>query len=122
MARDRRHHPRFPTSLPLRCTAHARSNGETLDHLVGRATDIGGGGLQMELPTNLKPAMPVTLDLATRYGTMSIRGEVVWMADAKAGPSRGVVIRHGLRFLEPGQVAMLPDFWRLLGEEHFREQ
>jgi uncharacterized protein (TIGR02266 family) len=89
-----RRHPRTRLYLPARCTALlARERAITLE---GKTDTVGRGGLRLLLPTLLKPPTPITVSLA---GEGPLRGRVVW-----AGPTRrtdlGIVVPHGLRFVE----------------------
>lgn len=89
-----RRHPRTRLYLPARCTALlARDRAFTLE---GKTDTVGRGGLRLLLPTLLTPPTPITVSLA---GEGPLRGRVVW-----AGPTRrtdlGIVVPHGLRFVE----------------------
>lgn len=89
-----RRHPRTQLYLPSRCTALlSRDRAITLE---GKTDTVGRGGLRLLLPTLLKPPTPVTVSMA---GEGSLRARVVW-----AGPTRrtnlGIVVPHGLRFVE----------------------
>lgn len=105
-----RRHPRTQMYLPSRCTA-LLSRDRTVP-LDGKVDTVGCGGLRLLLPTLLKPPTPVTVSLA---GEHSLRTRVVW-----AGPTRrtdlGIVVPHGLRFLEDITEFTFADLLRSLGE------
>ncbi len=89
-----RRHPRTHLYLPSRCTALLpRDRTVTLE---GKTDTVGRGGLRLLLPTLLKSPTPATVSLA---GEGALKARVVW-----AGPTRrtdlGIVVPHGLRFIE----------------------
>lgn len=89
-----RRHPRTRLYLPVRCAALLpRDRAITLE---GKTDTVGRGGLRLLLHTLLKPPTPVTVSLD---GEGDLRARVVW-----AGPTRptdlGIVVPHGLRFVE----------------------
>jgi len=80
--------------LPSRCIALLpRDRTVTLE---GKTDTVGRGGLRLLLPTLLNPPIPITVSLV---GEGALRARVVW-----AGPTHrtdlGIVVPHGLRFLE----------------------
>ena len=89
-----RRHPRTRLYLPACCAALLSRDREIT--LQGKSDSVGRGGLQLLLHTLLKPPTPVTVSLA---GVDPLRARVVW-----AGPTRrtdlGIVVPHGLRFVE----------------------
>lgn len=105
-----RRHPRTQMYLPSRCTA-LLSRDRTVP-LEGKVDTVGRGGLRLLLPTLLKPPTPVTVSLA---GEDSLRARVVW-----AGPTRrtdlGIVVPHGLRFIEDISEFTFADLLKALRE------
>lgn len=105
-----RRHPRTQLYLPGRCTALlSRERTVPLD---GKVDTVGRGGLRLLLATLLKPPTPVTVSLA---GEDSLRARVVW-----AGPTRrtdlGIVVPHGLRFIEDLSEFTFADLLKALRE------
>jgi Tfp pilus assembly protein PilZ len=89
-----RRHPRTQIYLPSRCTA-LLSRDRTI-RLEGKADTVGRGGLRLLMPTLLTPPTQITVSIA---GEEPLGAHVVW-----SGPTRrtdlGIVVPHGLRFLE----------------------
>jgi uncharacterized protein (TIGR02266 family) len=89
-----RRYPRTQIYLPSRCTA-LLSRDRTIT-LEGKADTVGQGGLRLLVPTLLAPPMQITISIADED---RIAAHVVW-----SGPTRrtdlGIVVPHGLRFLE----------------------
>ena len=89
-----RRHPRTQIYLPSHCTA-LLSRDRTIT-LEGKADTVGQGGLRLLIPTLLAPPMQITISIA---GEDPLGAHVVW-----SGPTRrtdlGIVVPHGLRFLE----------------------
>ncbi|HEU5394160.1 MAG TPA: PilZ domain-containing protein, partial [Candidatus Methylomirabilis sp.] len=106
-----RRHPRTQLYLPSRCTA-LLSRDRTVP-LDGKVDTVGRGGLRLLLPTLLKPPTAVTVSLA---GEDSLRARVVW-----AGPTRrtdlGIVVPHGLRFIEDISAFTFTDLLKALREK-----
>ena len=89
-----RRYPRMRLYLPSRCTAFLSRDRTVV--LEGKTDTVSLGGLRLFLPTLLNPPTPITVSLA---GERALRGRVVWV-----GPTRrtdlGIVVPHGLRFVE----------------------
>ncbi|MEK7854299.1 MAG: PilZ domain-containing protein [candidate division NC10 bacterium] len=105
-----RRHPRMRLYLPSRCTALLpRDRTVTLE---GKTDTVGRGGLRLLLPTLLKSPTPVTVSLA---GEGALKARVVW-----AGPTRrtdlGIVVPHGLRFIEEISAFTFADLLATLRE------
>jgi len=89
-----RRYPRTQIYLPSRCTALlSRDRKITLE---GKADTVGRGGLRLLMPTLVTPPTTIAVSIA---GEDPLRACVVW-----SGPTRrtdlGIVVPHGLRFLE----------------------
>ena len=89
-----RRYPRTRLYLPSRCTAFLSRDRTVV--LEGKTDTVSRGGLRLFLSTLLNPPTPVTVCMA---GEDALRGRVVWV-----GPTRrtdlGIVVPHGLRFVE----------------------
>ena len=89
-----RRFPRTRLYLPTRCTALLSRDRTVV--LEGKTDTISLGGLRLLLPTLLNAPTPVIICMA---GERALRGRVVWV-----GPTRrtdlGIVVPHGLRFVE----------------------
>ena len=106
-----RRHPRMRLYLPSRCIALLpRDRTVTLE---GKTDTVGRGGLRLLLPTLLKSPTPVTVSLA---GEGALKARVVW-----AGPTRrtdlGIVVPHGLRFIEEISAFTFADLLATLREK-----
>ncbi len=80
---------RFVLEIPMGATLSAAPGGSELD---GRVRDVGSGGVQIECADEIFEGTPVTLTLWTRWGSLTLGGNVVWRR-----PRDGEAV-FGLRF------------------------
>ncbi|MEK6716355.1 MAG: PilZ domain-containing protein [candidate division NC10 bacterium] len=97
-----RRHPRFAVSLPVRCK---RLSGRAEDAWRGRATEVGGGGLAVDLPTRLAPGTHVAVEIRTGIGPMRMEADVLW---TRRVAGRDGITRHGLCLADRSEVLDLP--------------
>ena len=100
--RDDRRHTRFAVNLPVRCRPLA---GRATDAWRGRATDVGGGGLAVDLPTRLAPGTRVAVEIRTGIGPLRMEADVLWTR--RVGGRDGIT-RHGLCLADRSEVLDLP--------------
>lgn len=100
--REERNQPRFAVNLPVRCRAVP---GRAGDAWRGRATDVGGGGLALDLPMRLAPGTRVAVEIRTGIGPLRMEADVLW---TRRVTGRDGITRHGLCLAERSEVLDLP--------------
>lgn len=100
--RDDRRHSRFAVNLPVRCRALSGRAGGTWR---GRTTNVGGGGLAVDLPMRLAPGTHVAVEIRTGIGPMRMEADVLW---TRRVAGRDGITRHGLCLADRSEVLDLP--------------
>lgn len=100
--REDRRHSRFAVNLPVRCRALSGRAGGTWR---GRTTNVGGGGLAVELSTRLPPGTRVAIEVRTAIGPLRMEADVLWTRRVPGGDG---VTRHGLCLADRSEVLDLP--------------
>ena len=100
--RDDRRHARFAVDLPVRCKPVP---GRAGDAWRGRATDVGSGGLAVDLPMRLAPGTRVAVEIRTGIGPMRMEADVLW---TRRVAGRDGITRHGLCLADRSEVLDLP--------------
>ena len=97
-----RHHPRFPATLPVRCSL---VTGPTPRSWRGRTANVSGGGLAVELSSRLPPGTRVAIEIRTGIGPLRMEADVLWTRKAAGGDG---ATRHGLCLAGGSEVLDLP--------------
>jgi hypothetical protein len=93
----RRRFERVPVALPVM----GRAPQFPGIALRGMARYVGAGGMMVEFPVEVVQGTVLQVIFSTPRGPLEMEGEIVWTS------SHGGVIRHGLAFPEPKDLAFV---------------
>lgn len=85
---ERRRHPRYPVDVPVKVTRGAESTSRSY---LGRGTNIGEGGLEALIATELNVSERIQVEITVPYSSQPIK--IAAVVTSRNG------YRYGLQFL-----------------------
>jgi hypothetical protein len=102
-------HNHAPRAVRLYCTLAATCQhlGVVCPAVPSVIRDVSGSGVGLHLPEPVAPGSEMSIRAATPFGRIAADARVVWAEEPTPRP-RGMLYRHGLRFLRLDPWSELP--------------